>query len=99
MIECKKSSVDVEEGVKQNIRNWQPDYIPQLFKFTQLAIAMNPETVKYGTAGTKQEFYCKWHEEDVQWQEEAAKRYVRPSDRIYAFQETPVEYYPVLYSV
>lgn len=76
VIECKKSSVDVEEGVKQNVRNWQPDYIPQLFKFTQLAIAMNPETVKYGTAGTKQEFYCKWHEEDVQWQEEAAKRYV-----------------------
>lgn len=39
VIECKKSSVDVEEGVKQNVRNWQPDYIPQLFKFTQLAIA------------------------------------------------------------
>ena len=76
VIECKKSSVDVEEGVKQNVRNWQPDYIPQLFKFTQLAIAMNPESVKYGTAGTKPEFYCKWHEEDVQWQKEAAKRYV-----------------------
>lgn len=68
--------MDVEDGVKQNVRNWQPDYIPQLFKFTQLAIALNPESVKYGTAGTRQEFYCKWHEEDVQWQEEAAKRYV-----------------------
>ena len=76
VIECKKSSVDVEEGVKQNVRNWQPDYIPQLFKFTQLVLAMNPEAVKYGTAGTPQEFYCKWHEENVQWQEEAAKRYV-----------------------
>ena len=76
VIECKKSSVDVEEGVKQNVRNWQPDYIPQLFKFTQLVMAMNPESVKYGTAGTKAEFYCKWHEEDVQWQEDAAKRYV-----------------------
>ena len=33
----------VEEGVKQNVRNWQPDYIPQLFKFTQLqdTCAMN----------------------------------------------------------
>ena len=76
VIECKKSSVDVEEGVKQNVRNWQPDYIPQLFKFAQLVMAMNPESVKYGTAGTKAEFYCKWHEEDVQWQEDAAKRYV-----------------------
>ena len=76
VIECKKSSVDVEEGVKQNVRNWKPDYIPQLFKFTQLVFAMNPESVKYGTAGTPQEFYCKWHEEDTQWQEEAAKRYL-----------------------
>lgn len=76
VIECKKSSVDVEEGVKQNVRNWKPDYIPQLFKFTQLVLAMNPEEVKYGTAGTPQEFYCKWREEDVQWQEDAAKRYV-----------------------
>ena len=76
VIECKKSSVDVEEGVKQNVRNWQPDYIPQLFKFAQIVLAMNPETVKYGTAGTSQEFYCRWHEEDVQWQEDAAKRYV-----------------------
>lgn len=76
VIECKKSSVDVEEGVKQNIRNWQPDYIPQLFKFAQLVIAMNPETVKYGTAGTGQKFYCRWHEENVEWQEDAAKRYV-----------------------
>lgn len=76
VIECKKSSVDVEEGVKQNVRNWQPGYIPQLFKFAQLVMAMNPESVKYGTAGTKADFYCKWHEEDVQWQEDAAKRYV-----------------------
>ena len=76
VIECKKSSVDVEEGVKQNVRNWQGDYIPQLFKFAQLVLAMNPETVKYGTAGTTSEFYCKWHEEDAQWQEETTRRYV-----------------------
>ena len=76
VIECKKSSVDVEEGVKQNVRNWKPDYIPQLFKFTQLVMAVNPEEVQYGTAGTPQEFYCKWHEEDVTWQEDAARRYV-----------------------
>lgn len=79
VIECKKSSVNAEEGVKQNIRNWQPDYIPQLFKFAQLVIAMNPNEVKYGTAGTQQEFYCKWVEEDKEWQEEAAKRYVNDS--------------------
>jgi type I restriction enzyme R subunit len=75
VIECKKSGVDVEEGIKQNIRNWQADYVPNLFKFIQLVIASNPNAVKYGTTGTSQEFFCKWTEEDKKCQEEAAKRY------------------------
>lgn len=79
VIECKKSSVDVEEGVRQNIRNWQPEYIPQLFKFVQVVIAMNPNEVKYATTGTPQELFCKWVEEDKKWQEEAAKRYTGES--------------------
>lgn len=79
VIECKKASVAVEEGIKQNVRNWQPDYIPQLFKFAQIVIAANPDNVKYGTAGTTQEYYCKWHEEDRGWQEESAKRYIGDS--------------------
>ncbi len=75
VIECKKSAVNTDEGVKQNIRNWQPDYIPQLFKYVQLVIAMNPHEVKYATSGTPQEFFCKWIEEDRRWQEDAARRY------------------------
>ncbi len=46
VIECKKSSVDVKEGIKQNIRNWHPDYIPDFFKYIQLVIAANPHTAK-----------------------------------------------------
>ncbi|NLI90726.1 MAG: type I restriction endonuclease subunit R [Peptococcaceae bacterium] len=76
VIECKKSSVDVDEGVRQNIRNWQPEYIPQLFKFVQIVVAMSPNEVKYATTGTPQEFFCKWVEEDKRWQEDAAKRYI-----------------------
>lgn len=82
VIECKNSSVDVEEGVKQNIRNWQPDYIPQLFKYVQLVIAMNPSELKYATAGTPQEFFCKWMElgkENKAWQTDATKRYTGES--------------------
>lgn len=82
VIECKKSSVDVEEGVRQNIRNWKPDYIPQLFKYTQLVIAMNPQTVKYATSETPQEFFCKWFElgkENRTWQLEGARRYTGES--------------------
>ncbi|MEL7655473.1 MAG: HsdR family type I site-specific deoxyribonuclease, partial [Bacillota bacterium] len=76
VVECKKSSVDVEEGVRQNIRNWQPDYIPQLFKFAHIVIAMNPSKVEYGTAGTPQEFFCSWVEEDKAWLDDTVKRYV-----------------------
>lgn len=82
VIECKKSGVDVEEGIKQNIRNWQPDFIPHLFKYVQLVIAMNPNEVMYATAGTPQEFFCKWTElgkENKMWQMEAARRYTGES--------------------
>ena len=77
VIECKRSSVDVTEGIKQNVRNWHPDYIPQLFKFAQLVIAMNPNDVRYGTCATSAEFYAKWQEEDLQWQEAEVKKHVK----------------------
>lgn len=63
VIECKKSSVDVMEGVKQNIRNWGNDYIPQLFKFSQLVLAINPNKVLYGTCGTPSKHFVAWHED------------------------------------
>lgn len=77
IIECKRSCVDVMEGIKQNIRNWHPDYIPQLFKFAQLIIAMNPNDVRYGTCGTPTEFFSKWQEEDVIWQEAEVRKHIK----------------------
>jgi len=76
VIECKKSSVDIEQGITQNIRNWQPDYIPHLFKFVQIVMAMNPNAVKYGTAGTLTEYFNKWREKDYEWQQEKCKSVV-----------------------
>ena len=64
VIECKKSSVGVIEGVKQQYRNMQPEYIQQLFKFTQIVMAANPNKVLYGTAGTEKEYFVEWKEED-----------------------------------
>ena len=65
VIECKKSSVDVAEGVQQNVRNMMPDYIPLLFKFTQIVMAVNPQKVLYGTGGTGTDYFVEWREEDV----------------------------------
>ena len=67
VVECKKSSVDVMEGVTQNIRNWGNDYIPQLFQYSQLVMAVNPDKVLYGTCGTSSKYFVSWHEDDKEW--------------------------------
>ena len=74
VIECKKSSVDVKEGVLQNVRNMGPDYIPHLFKYAQMVIAMNPNKVVYGTCGTSADYFVEWREDDVEWQEAICKK-------------------------
>ncbi|WP_449240991.1 type I restriction endonuclease subunit R [Desulfoscipio gibsoniae] len=81
MMECKKSSIDVDKGVAQNIRNWQPDYIPQLFKYIQIVMAMNPNTVKYGTCGTPTEHFNIWREKNYEWQQEKCNK-VSPDGRV-----------------
>src|SRR5699024_4648521 len=74
VIECKKSSVDVAEGVQQNVRNMMPDYIPQLFKFAQIVMAINPQKVLYGTGGTGSDYFVEWREDDIEWQNEVCKK-------------------------
>lgn len=74
VIECKKSSVDVTEGVSQNIRNWGVDYIPQLFQYAQLVVAMNPDKVLYGTCGTSAKYFVSWHEDDKEWLNDWCKK-------------------------
>ncbi len=81
VIECKKSSVDVKEGVLQNVRNMGPDYIPHLFKYTQLVLAMNPNKVVYGTCGTSSDYFVEWREDDIDWQKEICEK-CSPDGRI-----------------
>lgn len=69
VIENKQSSVDVKEGVLQNVRNMMPDYIPQLFKYAQLVLAVNPNKVVYGTSGTTADYFVEWREQEIEWQE------------------------------
>lgn len=74
VIECKKSGVDVMEGVTQNIRNWGNDYIPHLFQYSQLVMAVNPDKVLYGTCGTAAKYFVSWHEDDKVWLNEWCKK-------------------------
>ena len=62
VIECKSPSTEVEQAVSQNIRNQGEDYIPRLFTYAQLVMAVNKNAAKYATAGTKAKFWSVWKE-------------------------------------
>ena len=64
VIECKSPLISVEQAVEQTIRNEQKTYIPQLFKFAQIVMATNKNTVKYATAGTPKKFWSVWKEQN-----------------------------------
>lgn len=85
VIECKAPHISVEQAVGQMVRNQQPDYIPQLFKYAQLVVATNKNTVKYATVGTPQKFWNIWKEQDAAFLQEQLTRIV--TDRIAAEQD------------
>jgi type I restriction enzyme R subunit len=52
VIECKAPTVELEQAVSQQLRNQSPGYIPQLFTFTQLLLAVNKNEARYATVGS-----------------------------------------------
>ena len=62
VIECKAPSIQVEQAVSQNIRNQGEEYIPKLFAYAQLLMAVNKNSARYGTVGTSAEFWSIWKE-------------------------------------
>ena len=63
VLELKKCSVAVAEGIRQNWRNQQDGEIPHFFTTVQLTMAGNlSEGLYYGTTCTSERFYLKWKE-------------------------------------
>ncbi len=62
VIENKKPSVSVDEGVVQMIRNQSGNQTPRFFMYPQILVATNVDQVKYGTMLTPREFYSVWKE-------------------------------------
>lgn len=80
VIECKAPHIPVEQAVEQMIRNQQADYIPQLFKYAQIVMATNKNTVKYATAGTPKKFWSVWKEQDTAFLDSGLAQFV--ADRV-----------------
>ena len=62
VIECKAPDTDVEQAVSQTIRNQGDEYIPRLFTYAQVLLAVNKNEAKYATVGTSKEFWSVWDE-------------------------------------
>ncbi|BAP62889.1 type I restriction endonuclease subunit R [Methanococcus maripaludis] len=63
IIELKRSSVSVEEGISQIINYQNKELIPHLFRYIQIAVAGNPGNVYYATTGTEKKFWSVWKED------------------------------------
>lgn len=63
VIELKRSTVSVAEGIRQNIGNQKEVFIESFFSTIQLTMAGNDtEGLRYGTIRTPEKFYLTWKE-------------------------------------
>ena len=63
VIECKSPKVEVDQAISQTIRNQRDEYIPRLFTYAQMVLALNKNEARYATTGTPARFWSKWKED------------------------------------
>jgi type I restriction enzyme, R subunit len=63
VIECKSPKVEVAQAISQTIRNQRDEYIPRLFTYAQLVLAITKNEARYATVGTPARFWSKWKED------------------------------------
>jgi type I restriction enzyme R subunit len=63
VLELKRSTVSVSEGIRQNLDNQKPEFIEPFFTTIQLIMAGNStQGVRYGTIETPEKYYLTWKE-------------------------------------
>jgi len=64
VIELKRSTVSVSEGIRQNIESQSDMFIKQFFSTMQIVMAGNDtEGLRYATIGTPEKYYLSWKED------------------------------------
>ncbi|MBO0799277.1 MAG: type I restriction endonuclease subunit R, partial [Blastocatellia bacterium] len=63
-------------AIFRQLRNQKYEYIPQLFLYSQLLLAVNNQRARYGTVGTRKEFWSCWREEDTEEVTRAVGRFI-----------------------
>ena len=63
ILELKRSTVSVSEGIRQNLDNQKKEFIQPFFSTMQLVMAGNDtEGLRYGTIETREKYYLTWKE-------------------------------------
>lgn len=66
VIELKRSSVSVSEGIHQNLDNQKKDFIRNFFTTMQLVMAGNDtQGLRYGTTETPEKHYLEWRDDET----------------------------------
>ena len=64
VLELKRSTVSVSEGIRQNLDNQRPEFIESFFSTMQWVMAGNDtQGLRYGTIQTPEKYYLTWKEE------------------------------------
>ncbi len=64
VLELKRSTVSVSEGIRQNLDNQKPIFIEPFFSTLQILMAGNDtEGLRYGSIATKEKYYLTWKED------------------------------------
>ena len=63
VLELKRSTVSVTEGIRQNLDNQKKEFIRSFFATVQLMMAGNDtEGLRYGVIGTPEKYWLRWKE-------------------------------------
>lgn len=67
VVECKRPDTKepLAEAISQHLRNQDAEYIPRLFTFAQILLAVTKNQASYATTGTPKKFWANWREESV----------------------------------
>lgn len=66
MLELKRSTVSVSEGIRQNLDNQTSRFIRTFFSTMQLVMAGNEtQGLRYGTVGTQERYFLTWKEDST----------------------------------
>lgn len=64
VLELKRASIDISQGIRQNLDNQKKDFIRSFFTTMQLVLAGNDsQGLRYGTIETPERYYLEWKED------------------------------------